>query len=133
MRVYAMYPKTTSLYPATVVDNTTYCRGDDNIVVVEFDGDEDEQMKIPQRHIPARFVSLIPPEFPTAKIVKQKKQKNSAITTRGQASSFAASQAAEVVDSNNNQNDAVLFKVLENFPSGDIVDLADFDGSFDWS
>jgi hypothetical protein len=40
MRVYAMYPKTTSLYPATVIDNSTYCRGDDNIVVVEFDGDE---------------------------------------------------------------------------------------------
>ena len=35
-----MYPRTTSLYPATVVDNSTYCRGDDNIVVVEFDGDE---------------------------------------------------------------------------------------------
>jgi hypothetical protein len=35
-----MYPNTTSLYSATVVDNTTYCRGDDDIIVVEFDGDE---------------------------------------------------------------------------------------------
>ena len=39
-RVYAMYPKTTSLYCATAVDNTTYCRGEDDIAVVEFDGDE---------------------------------------------------------------------------------------------
>ena len=35
-----MYPSTTSLYPATVVDNTTYCREQDDIIVVEFDGDE---------------------------------------------------------------------------------------------
>ena len=35
-----MYPKTTSLYPATVTDSTTYCRGDDDIIVVEFDGEE---------------------------------------------------------------------------------------------
>jgi TolA-binding protein len=40
MRVYAMYPNTTSLYVATVVDNMTFCRGDDDIIVVEFDEDE---------------------------------------------------------------------------------------------
>jgi hypothetical protein len=40
MRVYAMYPKTTSFYPATVIDNTTYCQEQDNIIVVEFDDDE---------------------------------------------------------------------------------------------
>jgi hypothetical protein len=63
-RVYAMYPHTTSLYTATVVDNTTYCRGDDDIIVVEFDGDEpDASGKIPQCHIPARFVSHVPREF----------------------------------------------------------------------
>jgi hypothetical protein len=39
-RVYAMYPMTTSLYSATVIDSTTYCRGDDDIIVVEFDGEE---------------------------------------------------------------------------------------------
>jgi hypothetical protein len=39
-RVYAMYPQTTSLYSATVIDNTTYCREDDDIIVVEFDGEE---------------------------------------------------------------------------------------------
>jgi hypothetical protein len=40
LRIYAMYPHTTSLYVATVVDNTTFCRGDDDIIVVEFDEDE---------------------------------------------------------------------------------------------
>ena len=39
-RVYAMYPQTTSLYAATVIDSTTYCREDDDIIVVEFDGEE---------------------------------------------------------------------------------------------
>jgi hypothetical protein len=41
-RVYAMYPQTTSLYAATVIDSTTYCRGDDYIIVVQFDGEEAE-------------------------------------------------------------------------------------------
>ena len=63
-RVYAMYPQTTSLYSATVVDASTYCRDDDDIVVVEFDGDEPEASgAIPRCHIPARFVTLIPKEF----------------------------------------------------------------------
>jgi hypothetical protein len=63
-RVYAMYPQTTSLYPATVVDNSTYCRDDDDIIVVEFDGDEpDSTGMIPKCHIPARFVTMIPREF----------------------------------------------------------------------
>jgi urease gamma subunit len=63
-RLYAMYPETTSLYTATVMDNTTYCRGDDDIIVVEFDGDEpDVTGQIPKCHIPARFVTLIPREF----------------------------------------------------------------------
>jgi hypothetical protein len=39
-RVYAMYPQTTSLYPATVIDSTTFCQEDDDIFVVEFDGEE---------------------------------------------------------------------------------------------
>ena len=42
-RVYAMYPKTTALYSATVVDSTNYCRGDDDIAVVEFDGDDQDE------------------------------------------------------------------------------------------
>ena len=65
-RVYAMYPETTSLYTATVVDNTTYCQGEDDIIVVEFDGDEPDHTGSPPKcHIPARFVTLIPREFPS--------------------------------------------------------------------
>ena len=53
-RVYAVYPETSSLYAATVVDNTTYCRKDEDIIVVEFEGDEDEYGVLPQRHVSAR-------------------------------------------------------------------------------
>lgn len=77
-RVYAMYPKTTSLYCATSVDNTTYCRGEDDVVVVEFDGDEDDTNNVPQRHIPARFVTLIPREFPAAQVNRKKRRSSSA-------------------------------------------------------
>lgn len=67
MRCYSMYPQTTSLYPATVYDSTTYCRGQDDIIVVEFDGeDPGETGAIPKYHIPARFATLIPREFPSA-------------------------------------------------------------------
>ena len=80
-RVYAMYPQTTSLYTATVVDCTTYCRGLEDIVVVEFDGDEADPAtgKIPGHHIPARFVTLIPKEFPGAAAVAT----SSSTTTQG--------------------------------------------------
>lgn len=89
-----MYPHTTSLYAATVVDNTTYCSGDDDILVVEFDEDErgtnakrliapatvlltfprfllsilttDATGALPKYHIPARFAVMIPPEFQNA-------------------------------------------------------------------
>jgi len=95
-RVYAMYPNTTSLYCATAVDNTTYCRGDDDIVVVEFDGDEDDQHNLPQRHIPARFITLIPPEFPSAKVKKKVGKKagtGRASPTNKKRSSTPASKA----------------------------------------
>jgi hypothetical protein len=39
LRVYAVYPSTTFLYPATVVDSTSFCINDDNVCVVMFDGD----------------------------------------------------------------------------------------------
>ena len=42
-RVYAMFPSTTVLRPATVLDNTNYCINDDNVCVVEFDGDVGKQ------------------------------------------------------------------------------------------
>jgi len=75
-RVYAMYPQTTSLYPATVIDSTTYCRNDDDIIVVEFDGEEqDPTGKVPQYHIPARFVTLIPREFPASQESSSKQSK----------------------------------------------------------
>jgi hypothetical protein len=52
-RVYAMYPQTTSLYAATVTDSTTYCRGDDDIVVVQFDGEDADLMtgQFPSYHV----------------------------------------------------------------------------------
>jgi SGF29 tudor-like domain len=78
MRCYSMYPETTSLYPATVYDSTTYCRGQDDILVVEFDGEEpDETGVIPKYHIPARFATLIPREFSSAQppSVSSKKRK----------------------------------------------------------
>lgn len=95
-RVYAMYPQTTSLYPATVIDSTTYCRDYDDIIVVEFDGEEQGKLlvvsqafdlyvcqrmfssnsqpppkkdatgQVPKYHIPARFVTSIPREFPAS-------------------------------------------------------------------
>lgn len=66
-RVYAIYPKTTTFYCATVIDCTTYCRNQDDVIVVEFDDDEDDSGIVPQRHIPARFVTLVPREFETNK------------------------------------------------------------------
>jgi hypothetical protein len=81
-RVYAMYPHTTSLYTATVVDSTTYCREDDDIVVVEFDGDEpDATGAIPKCHIPARFVTMIPSEFPGVKVDTSKSKSKKAGAT----------------------------------------------------
>lgn len=72
-RVYAMYPKTTVLYAATVIDNTTYCQHDDDIIVVEFDEDErDPSGDLPKWHIPARFVTLIPKEFPSSQATGSK-------------------------------------------------------------
>ena len=90
-RVYAMYPNTTSLYCATVVDNTTYCRGNDDIIVVEFDGDEDEDHTIPQRHIPSRFVTLIPRGFAAANLKKKAKR-----VVTGKASGAAGKKKKKV-------------------------------------
>jgi len=90
-RVYAMYPLTTSLYSGTVIDNTTHCRDEDDIIVVEFDGDEANAVtgKMPQYHIPARFVTLIPKEFPAAQNPNKKRKSN---TTLSSSSSSLAPQ-----------------------------------------
>ena len=51
-RVYAMYPQTTSLYAATVIDCTTYCREEDDIIIVVFDGEEaDISGNFPSYHV----------------------------------------------------------------------------------
>jgi hypothetical protein len=79
-RVYAIYPQTTTLYSATVIDCTTYCRNEDDVIIVEFDGDEDEDGNTPQRHILARFVTLVPREFETN--APRKKRKSSSDASR---------------------------------------------------
>lgn len=84
-----MYPNTTSLYPATVVDSTTYSRDDDDIIVVEFDGEEpDEAGVIPTYHIPARFVTLIPREFPSSQ-PPSKSNKRKSTSSQGSATKQA--------------------------------------------
>lgn len=75
-RVLAMYPGTTSFRHASVVDYTTFCRGDDDIIVVEFDQDGEDD-NIPQHHIPARFMTLIPQELKGSK----RRRKRRASTT----------------------------------------------------
>jgi SGF29 tudor-like domain len=110
--VYAMYPQTTSLYTATVIDSTTYCRGDDDIVVVEFDGDEpDASGKMPSCHIPARFVTLIPREFPGA-----------------QPPSAAAASAAAGSGKSNKRRHSFLGDVTQGDPLNGLLDEMDFEG-----
>jgi hypothetical protein len=98
-RVYAMYPHTTSLYTATVLDYTTYCREDDDIVVVEFDGDEpDHTGAIPKCHIPARFVTAIPREFPGAQTTS-KKRRGSFSSTGANSNTNAPPSGSDPLDS----------------------------------
>ena len=144
-RVYAMYPNTTSLYCATAVDNTTYCRGDDDIVVVEFDGDEDDNHNLPQRHIPARFVTLIPPEFPAAKVKKKVTRKAGAgrasptnkkrsATPSTKASKMSASASASAPSGGDSVassgiDESLISALAKGTGFGDLGDLGSF--SFD--
>ena len=142
-RVYAMYPNTTSLYCATAVDNTTYCRGDDDIVVVEFDGDEDDNHNLPQRHIPARFVTLIPPEFPAAKVKKKVTKKagvGRASPTNKKRSSTPATKASKTSASvsapsggdsvaSSGIDESLISALAKGADFGDLGDLGSF--SFD--
>ena len=119
MRCYSMYPQTTSLYPATVYDSTTFCRGQDDVIVVEFDGeDPDETGVIPKYHIPARFVTLIPREFPSAQppSASNKKRKS----TGGATSSATKQQKSD---------DFLSFDFEGNFESLDL-DFDMGDGGF---
>jgi hypothetical protein len=115
-RVYAMYPHTTSLYTATVLDNTMYCRDDDDIIVVEFDGDDtDPTGAIPKCHIPARFVTLIPREFPGAQTTgasatagsksKQRRESNGSI---GASGGGANTKPVSLLDNNSDPLDSML-------------------------
>jgi hypothetical protein len=125
-RVYAMYPQTTSLYSGTVVDSTTWARGDDDIVVVEFDGDEpDATGVIPGRHIPARFVTLIPKEFQATK-AQTVAATGAKAKKRGSASSSSAAAAtpAPSDDPLSGVLDDMTFRAL---PSLDGFDDLDFD------
>lgn len=106
-RVYALYPNTSSLYPGTVVNSTMYTRGEDDIVVVEFDDDMgkptryeqhaftkvlmlsltmvEDSGETPNRHIPARFVTMMPKESPSfkrrRKSTASKKRKSQVISS----------------------------------------------------
>lgn len=89
-----MYPNTTSLYPATVIDNSTRFIEDERMIVVEFDGDEDALMNIPQRHIPSRFVTPIPVELDTS---KKGNKKNSSDGKGKQAQTARSSSHQQVI------------------------------------
>lgn len=125
-RVYAMYPQTTSLYPATVVDNSTYCRDDDDIVVVEFDGDEpDTTGMIPKCHIPARFVTIIPREFAASQPPSANAKKKGGATGTS-SGDVVQSAAAAMLDSDafGNLDDMTFDDAL---PALDGFDDLDFD------
>ena len=110
-----MYPNTTSLYPATIIDSSTYCRGDDDIIVVEFDGEEpDETGSIPKYHIPARFVTLIPKEFPSS----QPPAVNNKAHSNKRKSSSSTTHTPERTKQQKKMTD-------------DLMDFGDFDGNFD--
>ena len=81
-RVYAIYPKFIMFYSATVVDCSTFCRNQDDIIVVEFDNESEGGGNIPKHHIPARFVTLVPREFETNK----RKRRASSDTARRRSS-----------------------------------------------
>jgi len=123
-----MYPHTTSLYVATVVDNATYCRGNDDIIVVEFDEDErgaraqvlkhavyahlflgthvthhpvsiDETGALPKCHIPARFTVMIPREYQETKKTASTNSSGNEATAVSKRTSKTASSAANAEDS----------------------------------
>ncbi len=59
-RVLAVFPETTSFYPAVVAKNPKPPTNNNNTggwdVIVKFDDDEDETGKNPARRVPARFI-----------------------------------------------------------------------------
>lgn len=127
-RVYAMYPQTTSLYTATVMDNTTYCREDDDIIVVEFDGDEaDETGSIPRCHIPARFVTLIPREFAGAQGQNKKRRPSLESPSNSKTSKAASATTAPPPKSAAAPEMEDPLSALGDMPFDDMPGLGDFD------
>jgi len=154
-RVYAMYPSTMSLYPATVVDNITFSKGNEKMCVVQFDGDEDKSTgTVPQRKVPARFLTMIPlPMYPSNSRGKSKGRRNSnnAVTSKGGISNptvvrMGTSQATmpQVRRKKSNSSrstsqqtpDKAMVDLLGEMPlsmdsMGDLDDLGDFDFAVD--
>jgi hypothetical protein len=141
-RVYAMYPMTTALYSGTVIDNTTYCRGDDDIVVVEFDNEEADPQtgKMPHYHIPARFVTLIPREFPGASQNLKKRKSGTAssivpVGEGGKGGKRGSSNSINVAKHKRGpSSDSALNDMLDEIDYGDIneeLDLDQFELEFD--
>jgi len=103
-RVYAIYPQSMTLYSATVVDCTTYCRNQDDVIVVEFDGDEDDRGVIPQRHTLARFVTLVPREFET----NRRKRKSTSDAARRRSSKVVVGATTNAAPPSAHQADNML-------------------------
>jgi hypothetical protein len=157
-----MYPHTTSLYSATVIDSTTYCRQDDDIIVVEFDGDEpgehllcieplcllclagvlilrlywsslllDPTGALPKYHIPARFVTLIPREFPASQTnSKKRKSVTSAqapLLPNASSKSKRSSVSSTKSNDDNSNNIDNTDPLLEDDPLGNMIGQMGFD------
>ena len=79
-----------------------YSRGLDDIIVIEFDHDEDDSGSTHQRHIPARLVTLMPKESPAYKRKRKPaptgggtKKRKSQVLGPPSAASMSPPQASE--------------------------------------
>lgn len=61
--VFAMYPETTSFYKAQVVRPAHISSTGEDVCLVRFADDEDEDGNVPQRPIPLRFIAELPVEL----------------------------------------------------------------------
>mmetsp|Transcript_7902 Transcript_7902/g.19419 ORF Transcript_7902/g.19419 Transcript_7902/m.19419 type:complete len:632 (+) Transcript_7902:134-2029(+) len=140
-RVYAMYPQTTSLYAATVTDSLTYCRGDDDIIVVQFDGEDADPFtgQFPSYHIPARFVILIPREFPASQIGRaaagtkatSASSASTAVATNKRKSSTGSAGSSKRRQSAGSSGDAGFLDISMDFGAGGLGGFDDLDLDFD--
>ena len=128
-RVYAMYPQTTSLYSATVTDATSYCRDDDDIIVVQFDGDEADPNTgaTPKCHIPARFVILIPREFPVAQSTSSSSATGTGTSATSKRRSATAAQRTTAKVPTAIENDPMNSALMGGLPALEGFDDLEFD------